>query len=106
MWAPGDRCTLEYNCCVQKKETVKKYVSERSKSINESASRGKYRVVAPTCKKLTVDYTMEFFLFDEMCVPYHVIIVKLNFGTEFHTVFLTCDEQNNFSKPLNRPFAR
>ena len=52
------------------------------------------------------DYTMEFFLFNETCVPYHVIIVKLNFGTEFPNSFLTFDEQNNFSKPLNRPFAR
>ena len=49
---------------------------------------------------------MEFFLFNETCVPYHVIIVKLNFGTEFPNSFLTFDEQNNFSKPLNRPFAR
>ena len=85
---------------------VKKYVSERSKSNNESASRGKYRVVGPTCKKLTVDYTMEFFSLRWNVCPLSCNHRKTKLRNWIPNSFLTCDEQNNFSKPLNRPFAR
>lgn len=62
-------------------------VSRKKKRSKNMYQSGASQLTKALVEANIEDYTMEFFLFNETCVPYHVIIVKLNFGTEFHTVF-------------------